>query len=282
MVKVPFYLARAFTKNPLQGNPAGVVLDAEMLNDDEMQRIAAEIGASETAFVMKSNKADYRMRFFSPEIEVELCGHATIAAFHTMIEMGLMRSEKARVETRAGIINMEIIGKIVFMEQMPAIFKEVNIEKEKVAKSLGINGEYISDLPMESVSTGLFSLNVPIKNLEGMRKMNPDFEMVKEVCREAGAGSIFAFTFETIHQECMIHARCFAPLYGVNEDPATGTANAALGAYLKKHGLLEKNPYRVEQGIEMGREGKIIVEVGKRVRVGGEACLVMRGEIETL
>ena len=280
MAKIPFYLVRAFTSNPLEGNPAGVVLNAEMLNDEEMQRIASEIGASETAFVMEGGKADYRVRFFSPEKEVSLCGHATIATFYAMSEMGLVRKEKLTVETRAGIINVEMTGKMVFMEQMPPIFKEANVERREVAAALGIREEDMAELPMECVSTGLFSLKVPVKNLEAMGKMKPDFDMVKELCIKTGVGSIFPFTFETVHEECMVHARCFAPLYGVNEDPVTGTANGALGAYLKKHGLLEKNPYRAEQGIEIGRKGIVIVEVNDRIKVGGEACLVMRGEIE--
>jgi len=280
MANVPFYLVRAFTKNPLKGNPAGVVLDADTLSREEMQRIAAEIGASETAFIMEGEGADYKIRYFSPKREVDLCGHATIAAFHAMAEVGLIRKESVAVETNAGIINVDIIGKMVFMEQMPAVFKEAGIGRDEVAEALGIDVADMENLPLESVSTGLFSLKVPVKNLEVMRRMKPDFDMVEEICRKTGAGSIFPFTFETIHKECMVHARCFAPLYGVKEDPVTGTANAALGAYLKKHGMLKQNPYRAEQGVEMGREGTVMVEVGERVKIGGEACLVMRGEIE--
>ncbi len=281
MAKIPFYLTNAFTKNPFEGNPAGVVLDADDMEKEKMQKISAEIKASETAFVMESDKADHKIRFFSPKREVSLCGHATIASFHTMMEEGMIRGEKFRVETMAGMINVYFIHDIIFMEQKPAVFRGIKVGKEEVARALGIKEGEIAEYPVEAVSTGLFSLNVPINSIEAMEKMKPDFEKIKDVCRKTSTGAIFAFTFETLDPRCYVHARCFAPLYGVNEDPVTGTANGALGAYLKKHKLLEKNPYRAEQGVEMGRKGIVMVDVRERVRVGGEACIVLRGKIET-
>lgn len=280
MVKLPFYITNAFTTNPFEGNPAGVVLNADEIEKEKMQKIAAEIKASETAFVMESDKADYKIRFFSPKKEVSLCGHATIASFHTMMEEGIIRGKKFMVETMAGIINVYFMHNLIFMEQRPAVFRETEVEREIIAKALGIKEEEIAEYPIEGVSTGLFSLKVPINDLRAMEKMQPDFEKIKKVCSETSTGAIFAFTFETVEPQCYVHARCFAPLYGVNEDPVTGTANGALGVYLKKHKLLERNPYRAEQGIEMGRKGIVMVDVGEKVRIGGEACIVISGKIE--
>ncbi|KAA0002664.1 MAG: PhzF family phenazine biosynthesis protein, partial [Thermoplasmata archaeon] len=241
---LPFYIVNAFTNKPFKGNPAGVVLHADDLDEKIMQKIASQLKCSETAFVMKSNKADYLLRFFSPLKEVDLCGHATIATFHTMAKEGLVRKNEIKTETKAGILGIEIRENEIFMEQAKPIFKEIDMEREKIANALRIEEKEIGNLPIEAVSTGLFSLNVPIKHLEIIQKMEPDFEKVKKICEESEVGALFAFTFETVSKECFVHSRCFAPLYGVNEDPVTGTANGALGAYLAKHGMLKSNKYK--------------------------------------
>lgn len=279
MQKIPFYIVNAFTNKPFKGNPAGVVLDAEFLNEEIMQKIARELKCSETSFVMESENTDYFLRYFSPIKEVDLCGHATIATFYLMNKEGLINKRKIKVETKAGIIGVEIKGKDIFMEQAEPVFREVNLSKREIAQSLRIDENEINNLPIEAVSTGLFSLNIPLKKLETIQKMKPDFEKIKEICIEAGVGSIFVFTFETINEDCFVHARCFAPLYGVNEDAVTGTANGALGAYLAKNGLLEEHRYEAEQGYEIGREGIVKVEVGNKIKVGGEAYVVMKGKI---
>lgn len=279
MKKIPFYIVNAFTDKPFKGNPAGVVLNADSLNEEIMQKIARELKCSETSFVMESRKADYLLRYFSPIKEVDLCGHATIATFYLMNKEDLISKRKIDVETKAGIIGVEIKGKEVYMEQAEPVFKEVNLSIREIAESLRIDENEIDNLPIEAVSTGLFSLNIPIKKLETIQKMKPDFEKVKEICIKAGVGSIFVFTFETINEECFIHARCFAPLYGVNEDAVTGTANGALGAYLAKNGLLENRIYKAEQGYEIGREGIVKVEAGNKIKVGGKAYVFMKGKI---
>lgn len=280
MGTVAFYVVNAFTTSPFKGNPAGVVLNADALDEHTMQHIAAELKCSETAFAMESERADIRLRYFSPVREVDVCGHATIAAFHTLSEEGIIRKKEMSLETRAGILTIELRGNVVFMEQAPPVFRDVDVEKEEVAGALGIECHELGDLPVEATSTGLFSLNVHVKTLETVRKMKPDFEKVAQLCRKTGVGALFAFTFETIYEGSFVHSRCFAPLYGVNEDPVTGTANGALGAYLKTHGLIHSPIYRAEQGFELGRDGIVIVEAGERIRVGGEARIVIRGSIE--
>ncbi len=276
---LPFYIVASFTKNPAKGNPAGVVLDADGLSSREMQKIAAELNCSETSFLLKSNSADYRLRYFSPLVEVDLCGHATIATFYVMIHEGLIDDGYFKVETKAGLIGIEVKHDIIYMEQREATFRKIDTGREEIAKSLGIDEEDIADLPVEASSTGLFSLNIPIKNLDAMSKMEPDFGKIKAICLKEGIGSFFPFTFETIRRDCFIHARCFAPLYGINEDPATGTANGACAAYLKKHNLLKSKNYKVEQGCEIGKDGIIHVEINDKIKVGGSACIVMKGKI---
>lgn len=277
----------AFTSIPFCGNPAGVVLDADDLTDEEMQLIAREMNYSETAFIMKSKVADFKVRFFSPKREVDLCGHVTIAAFSILAREGRILNEVTRQETKAGILPVHIRNKIIMMTQAKPVFKKVDVDKEVIASALGIQSTEINrNLPMEVVSTGLFSLLVPIQKIKIVQEMNPNFAKVERICKKLGVGSIFVFTFETIEPECMVHARCFAPLYGINEDPVTGTASGALGAYLVKH---KSSPTSLilEQGYEVGRPGKVLVEIAKNMKdgkieevmVGGRAIEVFSGEI---
>ncbi len=278
-MQIPFYIVNAFTDKPFKGNPAGVVLEADALDEDTMQKITSQLKCSETAFVVISNNADYMLRFFSPLKEVDLCGHATIATFNTMAKEGIVRKNEVTMETKAGILDIEIKGKEVFMRQAHPVFKEANVTKQRIASALKIEKKEMNNLPVEAVSTGLFSLNVPIKTLSAMKKIKPDFERVREICKANKVGALFVFTFETVNKNCLIHARCFAPLYGVDEDPVTGTANGALGAYLAKHGLLKSSTYKAEQGYEIGKEGIVSMEVSDKIKVGGEAYIAIKGEI---
>ncbi len=285
MKKIKIKGVDAFTSIPFCGNPAGVVLDADDLTDEEMQLIAREMNYSETAFIMKSEVADFKVRFFSPKREVDLCGHVTIAAFSILAREGRILNEVTRQETKAGILPVHIRDKIIMMTQAKPVFKKVDVDKEVIASALGIPMMDINrNLPIEAVSTGLFSLLVPIRKIEIVREMNPNFAKVEKICKKFGVGSIFVFTFETIEPECMVHARCFAPLYGINEDPVTGTASGALGAYLVKH---KSSPTSLilEQGYEVGRPGKVFIEIDTKngkieeVMVGGRAIEVFSGEI---
>jgi len=279
-MNIPFHIVNAFTDRPFKGNPAGVVLEADNLDKKSMQRIAAELKCSETAFVMESEKADFKVKFFSPVREVDLCGHATIAAFYTMEEVGFVRKNNLTMETKAGILGIKIKEKEVFMEQPKPVFRDADIDKERIADALGIKATEIDDLPIEAVSTGLFSLNVPIKHLRSVKEMSPDFEKVGKICKDADVGALFVFTFETVDKNNFVHTRCFAPPYGVNEDPATGTANGALGAYLKRYGLLKSMSYKSEQGYEIGRDGIIFVDLSDdEIKVGGRAYISMQGKV---
>jgi len=279
-MKIPFYVVNAFTNEPFKGNPAGVVLEADDLNRSLMHKMAAELKCSETAFVSTSKNAAFRVQFFSPLKEVDLCGHATIATFYTMAKSGILKESRVSMETNAGILPVDVRGDHIFMQQTKPAFKKADASLADIADALQINEDEIDSLPIEAVSTGLFSLNVPITDLDAMQHMKPDFTAVAKICKKSDVGSLFVFTFDTINPDCLIHARCFAPLYGINEDPVTGTANGALGAYLKKQGLLASSVYTSEQGCEIGKTGVITVDVSEdAVKIGGTAFIAIQGEI---
>ena len=138
-MKINVYTLNSFAKTKEGGNPAGVVMNADSLTAEEMKKIAAVLGFSETAFVLQSNAADFKVRFFTPNEEVDLCGHATIATFYAMSSLNLLKQGKYEQETRAGILGIEIHNdNFVMMDQSTPIFSEV-IDKDEVADSLNIS-----------------------------------------------------------------------------------------------------------------------------------------------
>lgn len=301
MRRVKFKHVDAFTSQPFSGNPAGVITEAEGLTDEVMQQIAAEINLSETAFVFKpsTEEANFKVRFFTPLKEVALAGHPTIAAFHALAEEGaIFLSEpmtKAIQETGAGLLPVEFhlergrVKKIMSQQPKPT-FEPYNKPLSELASALGIEESDISetDLPVEIVSTGLPDLIVPVKQLSAVEQIKPNFYDLTVLSQEAGVVSIHVFTFETITPVAMVHTRDFAPAVGIMEDPATGTANGALGAYLVKNTAVRGNsPITIvaEQGYILGRPSEVIVEVHfsgdevKLIKVGGGAVTVMEGEI---
>ena len=271
------YIVDAFAAQRFAGNPAGVAPQADGLDDTTMQHIARELRCSETAFVMESDTADARVRFFSPAREVDLCGHATIAAFH-VLDATMELPSRVTMETRAGILPVDIRDDMVLMRQASPRFRSIDVDTAALAGALGIETSGLADLPVEAVSTGLWSLNVPIIGRAIMEQLRPDYDAIKALCRECDVGALFAFTFDTVDEENLVHGRCFAPCYGIDEDPGTGTANGALGAYLRRHDLLEQPRYTAEQGYELGRPGIVHVDVsGSQVWVGGTAMVTLSG-----
>ena len=162
------------------------------------------------------------------------------------------------------------------MHQDKAVIKDVKFETSLIADSLNISIDEIDDsLPKQIVSTGLFTLPVCVKSFDILKMIKPDFEKVKRVCENLGVGSFHVFTFETVEEKSVYHARNFPPLYGINEDPGTGTANGAVCSYLIKNKIVKDNSLICEQGDIIGRTGRILVEIKDNVvKVGGRAKIV--------
>lgn len=278
----------AFTESFDGGNPAGVLLASPDLTDEQMMCVTTELAVSETAFVFPSKKADYKVVFFSPIVEVELCGHATIATYYTMALQGsFSQSCTITQETKAGVLPVNIMfsgGRVdrVMMTQAKPIFKDIYLDISEVADSLNVSVDEINDsLPKQIVSTSLFTLPICIKSFDALKDIKPDFEKIKKVCTKLGTGSFHLFTFDTIEPKSVYHARNFCPLYGVNEDPVTGTANGSVSSYLIKHGIVKDKKFVCEQGDSIGRPGRVFVEIdGDVVKVGGKAKIVEEREIE--
>ncbi len=290
-MKVIAKIVNAFTDSLNGGNPAGVVLNSPDLTDKQMADITKQLNVSETAFVYPSNRADFKIRFFSPKIEVNLCGHATIATFFTMALDGLFPNKHNMVlsqETKAGILPVSIeflddgnINRVMMTQEKP-ILKDIHLDISKIAGSLNISKDDIDEsLPKQAVSTGLFTLPICIKSLEALKSIKPDFDKIKKICEEFDLGSFHLFTFNTLEPRSIYHARNFAPLYGINEDPVTGTANGAVCSYLLLNKIIHENNLICEQGDIINRPGRVFVEVNKNsVKVGGKARIVKEREIK--
>ncbi len=278
-------LVDAFTTEPLSGNPAGVVPAAGGLSADRMGAVAAELGASETAFVLPSGEADRRLRYFTPEREVRLCGHATVAAHAALAERGTIDPGEHTVETAVGVLGIETEPDgTVWMEQEDAEIDRVAVDYDEVGAALGIDPAALrdvgADLPAAPASTGFRVLLVPVNYFEHLRDADPDLAAVADLCETVGAEGVYPFTFDTIDADATLHARAFAPLSGIPEDPVTGTAAGACGAYLRRQGTVPEGEIVVEQGHVLDRPGRVRVRTdGHDVRVGGRAVTALTGEL---
>lgn len=292
----------AFTDAPFGGNPAGVVPEAEGLSDEQMQLIAREMNVSETAFVEAGADGNhFSVRFFTPTHEVDLCGHATIAAFWHLAAEGRIapQLEPVRVyqETAAGRLPVDMYFRgedpdLVMMSQVtPRLLSDPGWEEELEAV-LGFERDgRFADLPRpQVVSTGLADLIVPFPDRDVLWALSPDHGALAQYCRERNIISVHCFTRDTITEDALVHCRDFSPAVGVPEEAATGTASGATAAYLGFNGML-KIPdgstarLSLEQGHILDRPSTIYAEVDFKngrptdVRVGGQARVIIDGRL---
>ncbi|HVL48576.1 MAG TPA: PhzF family phenazine biosynthesis protein [Candidatus Thermoplasmatota archaeon] len=299
MRTVAAYKVDAFTDRALAGNAAGVVLDAAGLTEAEMKAVAREMNLSETAFFLPpEGKGDVRVRFFTPTgAEVDLCGDATIGGFHLYAREGRAGSSGGVVtlhqETKAGVLPVHIhlsggVPERVTMGQAPPKFKP-GPPARRAADALGLPANALdAALPVERAYTGIWTLLVPLRKRADLDAIDAAAvsDSVLALSKEQGIASVHAFTRETRERGNAFSARHFAPALGILEDPVTGTASGALGAYLVKHRVQRPGERIVgEQGDAIGRPGRVEVEVDgapgdpRAVRVGGRAVVSFEGRM---
>lgn len=285
----------AFSSVPDRGNPAGVVLDARGLCEATMQAIATQVGFNQTAFVVASEKASCRLRYFAPGHEMPLCGHATVACIVAMFERGMLPAgslpQCISIETKAGVLPIAIRADpgsdtvLVEMKQAPAEFVPFAGNLDALSNALGMQvSDVHPDFPIVFGSTGTWTLIVPISTLSAVASMQPLNEAFPDVLAQMPRASVHPFSMETIRGEADLHGRHFSsPFSGIVEDPVTGTASGVMGAYMARYAprfCAERNyTLQVEQGSELGRDGRVEVEVLNRaepfeVRIAGNGVFV--------
>ncbi len=288
-MKIKAFTLNSFAKSMEGGNPAAVVFDADHLSQADMKKIAEKIGFSETAFVMNSNLADFKVRFFTPAEEVDLCGHATIGAFYMLLSEKRITPGHYTQETKAGILNVYVKEdmSIIMNQSLPTFFE--TLDREEIAGSLNISVAQIdANFPLQIVSTGLKDIIVPIKDLSILSSIKPDFEKVAAISKKYDVVGYHLFTLESLHNS-NAHTRNLAPLYGIPEESATGTSNGALACYMLKYGALSQQTVDnviIEQGYSMDKPSEILVSLStlgdkiEEVRVGGKALNISEIEVE--
>src|SRR5699024_4193928 len=274
MKSIKVYHYDAFSKEPNKGNPAGVVLNGDDLAVEEMQKIDFEVGFNETAFPIHSDKADLRIRYFSPKQEMDLCGHATMAAIYALKTNGYFENKtELTIETQLGILTVWITLDdhqqiYITMQQNLPKFKSFGGSIQALAKSLGISGTDIDDkLPLIYGNTGAWTLLVPIKSLETFKHMKSNNQLFPSILKEIPNASVHPFCLESYQKEADMHGRHFSSAYsGTVEDPVTGTASGVMGAYFMKYIKNgEEGPLDiiVEQGQEMNKKGKVLIHISE-------------------
>ncbi|BBH19980.1 isomerase [Paenibacillus baekrokdamisoli] len=290
MKTIKVYHYDAFSNIPNMGNPAGVVLDGDNLEEEQMQAVAEKVGFNETAFPLKSDKADLRIRYFTPGHEINLCGHATMATIYALKTKGLLGDKTDfTIETKAGVLPIRLHSKdglYITMKQAIPQFQEFNGSLQELALSMGIHeGDIETELPTLYGSTGTWTLLIPIISLAAFKRMNPNNKLFPNILKEMPRASIHPFCLETYDSNAHMHARHFSsPFSGTIEDPVTGTASGVMGAYYARY--ITKNSdsslnLLIEQGQEIGRNGRVSVTVTKcdEIEITGNAVYVNDFEV---
>jgi len=290
MPSYPFLQVDAFTRTALGGNPCAIVFAADELDAATMQAIAREMNLSETAFVLRSAVADVRARYFTPEAEIPLAGHPTIATIHALVETGRlpMRGDQMTIslELRDGPIPVEVQavdGKptnVIMTQRKPHFLN--TLDAAAVLPVWGLEPtDALPGAPIQVVSTGTPQLMIPVRDHAVLRRLAINEAAYRRLCQEANFFSAHLFCLGGVTDQGDTFARHVAPF----EDPFTGSASGGMGAYLWHYGLIDKPTFIAEQGHWMHRPGQATVEViGPRadietVKVGGPAVTVLRGEL---
>lgn len=294
-----FWRVDVFTDKPLQGNPLAVFPRATGLSKEEMEGITREMNLSETTFVFPptNSAAHYRNRIFTPGGEIPFAGHPSLGTAFVAALEGLIPKPEGRSvvyqELEIGVLPLELfveggqIQKVVMTQGEPSVGKRLT-SVEGLAKALRVRVRDIGigKLKPQVASTGIPSLQIPMRSLDAVKGIDYDMRELAKVLEKLGPHQLaYVFSFETVSKDAQVHARAFSPLDGIQEDAATGSAAGACGTYLTANAALPAPSFVIEQGIEMKHASLIEVSVDaegkvpKTVRVGGRVTPLIRGTL---
>jgi trans-2,3-dihydro-3-hydroxyanthranilate isomerase len=283
IVRIPFRLVDVFTDRPLAGNQLCVVPEPLDLPDGVMQALAREIGFSETTFVTWLEPDRYGLRIFMPGGELAFAGHPTLGTAFTLVSEGIVSANVTQVVAAGDIpVEVDVAAERARMQQLAPAYGPPIEDRELAAGSVGLSVEDLhSDLPVQIVSTGWPQIIVPLRDLAAVTRAKPDHAVIETMIERHGSDSIYLFHTDGGHAR----ARLFMPSPLLPEDAATGSAAGTLGAYLAEHGRLEPGRLTISQGVEMGRNSTILVDVAgagadRTVHVSGGVRIIGRGEFD--
>jgi PhzF family phenazine biosynthesis protein len=253
-----------------------VLLDGNFPNDSLMQQVAAELRYSETAFVRRDGADEFTVRYFTPRSEVDLCGHATIATFGLLWQLGKVGENVCMNHTLAGDLEVMAGERVMMQMATPRMVGEVK-DVERLCRIMHCA---VPLLPVEIISTGLPDIMLPVQSEEALEALAPDMAALAALSRELEVVGVHAFVQTGAGYTA--HVRNFAPLYGVDEESATGTANAALTHYLQRRDFIQTgSECSFMQGEKMGRPSVVetLLRPDGTIYVGGKCRIVARGEL---
>lgn len=292
-----------FAERPFEGNPLAVFPEADGLSEREMLQLARELNLSETTFVFTPEKPGdpFRVRIFTPGGELPFAGHPVIGTHWVLADLGMTPLTEpittAHLSLGVGILPAELevrqgrVDRVTMTQGRPEFLATLD-DTSRLASALGLDAAAMEapGAPVQLVSTGIPQLMAPVRSLEEISSIDPrrvDLAALSDILEEMGTHCVLLFCLETQREDTAVHVRLLAPGLGVPEDPATGSANGALGAYLVKHGILPRgdSPVRFcsEQGSEIGRPSLLEVEVfhgggvPTKVRVSGRVVPIAEG-----
>lgn len=298
---LPFYVVDVFAERKYAGNQLAVFQCADSLTTEEMQAIAKEMNYSETTFILAESLQNdgYPVRIFTPAQELPFAGHPTLGTAFILQQMIIQESvSTVRLNLAVGQIPVTLnyverdIDALWMRQNAPEFGQRLS--SETIAPVLGLSPDQIDDrTPIEEVSTGLPFIIVPLKNLAALQQASVDRTALFKLVETTEAKAILIFSPETRNLDNQLSVRVFVePLAGVVEDPATGSANGCLAAYLVQHSYFGHSSdakrgasidIRVEQGYEIGRPSLLMLRAKKEneafeISVGGKVILVAKGE----
>ena len=282
MRQLRFKQVDVFTRRPFYGNPVAVVLEADRLSGEDMQRIASWTNLSETTFVLppSSAAADYKLRIFTPRMELPFAGHPTIGSAHAVLEAGKVKANAGllRQECGAGVINLSLEGETLWLEAPRAT--ETRIDASDIAAMEAAIGARAAGRPF-IVNVGPRWLVAQLENANVVGGLKPDMASLAALSDKLAVGGVTVFGAAG-DGEASLHVRSFAPAHGIPEDPVCGSGNISVAAYLEMSGGIDKvgRRYTARQGMQLGRDGRVAlkVEAGK-ILLGGSAVTCVEGTL---
>jgi trans-2,3-dihydro-3-hydroxyanthranilate isomerase len=291
MTGLIFHIVDVFAEKKYAGNQLAVFRNIGTISSDQMQKIANEMHFSETTFILsdRKRKGGYDVRIFTPSSEVPFAGHPTLGtAYVIRKELLAGKTDKVLINLEVGQIPVTVDKgneEILWMKQIPPTFGK-KFDIANISSLLNLDAKDIdSRYPIQEVSTGLPFLIVPLKTLDATRRARVDRTKDMKKTKDTQTGDILVFSTETYNKENDLNVRAFVDLLGIPEDPATGSANGCLAAYLSQYRYFGDDAVnvRVEQGYEIGRPSLLYLKAEKRggeihVSVGGKVVMVANGE----
>jgi PhzF family phenazine biosynthesis protein len=279
---VRFKQVDVFTRVPFRGNPVAVVLHANGISTEDMQRVAAWTNLSETTFVLppSSPAADYRLRIFTPRAELPFAGHPTIGSAHAVLEAGIVKPNNGRLrqECGAGILDLQVDGDTLWLDSPLATDTALSDsdvrELEKILKVKAKNTPLI-------INVGPRWLVAELADSAAVDALSPDMQILTELSNRLSIGGVTVYGAASDGNSAM-HVRSFAPAHGIAEDPVCGSGNISVAAYLQKSGQGKRfgDRYVARQGMQLGRDGQVSIRFdGNKILLGGSAVTCVEGTL---